>query len=776
MGALQEALAYLGPVAWDAVPQSSPDELRAYAEEIFSQARLIIETVPEPPAYLNLSLGSVDGSSASSKNLGVVSRSSQIAESQLPSLQKEWGKPINTNNQKENPLNITMYKLNGKDGKGAWFARRSLHEGLPFSRWKAKMQIEMEETLKTREVELKQGKVPSTAIRGIGGDRRFETVEIQDSSHRGVMGRMEVYQLSAQFPGPTTPRDFVTLIMTTDMTSNEGEGDGSELPPCYMIISKPCDHPETPPREGYIRGQYESVELIREIPVKPRKERSSAERAEGRPSMPRATTLSGRIGDRAKAASDLQLPNKGSKDPIVTGRPRGKTESAVQEDEKAENDDDSINPVEWIMITRSDPGGSVPRWMVERGTPKSITGDAAKFLTWASQPDQFGDDVTGDVGEMVESAETQRRGSISSLQTNGRLAGIEGTDVEDKQPDVIETGSKGAKQLDGSIDDSTETDSDEDEDSQPENGMWSSVATIIHNGIESYAPQSVLSYIPGHSPRPSQSASPNVTVPILLADDQDGDRDDATSMASTDSFTSAESNILASVSGDDLAPPNLGQGSSTSLGESAQSQNNTSVVSEGGILPPASEAKAKPTSQEKELAKLAAKKRETETKLGSIRSELEALGAVTTTPKDNGEKSDVESDKVSTNSPAPSQNLEHAQTEAQDQKRIARLSRTEAKLVSQLRKIEAQQIKAANKLESRQRKDVERKEKARSRSEVDDLKKEVEALKAEMRELRGERAKWLEIIGRLQKENTNLAAAESRSSLIALNKEGYGTD
>jgi hypothetical protein len=774
MAALQEALAYLGPVAWDAVPQSSPDELRAYAEEIFSQARLIIDTVPEPPAYLNLSLGS----SMSSKDLDILSRSSQIARSQLPSLQKEWGKPINTNNPKENPLNITMYKLNGKDGKGAWFARRSLHEGLPFSRWKAKMQIEMEETLKTREVELKQGKVPSTAIRGIGGDRRFETVEIQDSSHRGVMGRMEVYQLSAQFPGPTTPRDFVTLIMTTDMTSNEGEGDGSELPPCYMIISKPCDHPETPPREGYIRGQYESVELIREIPVKkPRKKRSSAERLEGRPSMPHATTLSGRIGDRAKAASDLQLPNKGLKDPIVTGRPRGKTESAVLEDEKAENDDDdSINPVEWIMITRSDPGGSVPRWMVERGTPKSITGDAAKFVTWASQPDQFGDDVTGDVGVMVESAETQRRRSISSLETNGRLAGIEGTDVEDKQPDAIETGSKGAKQLDGSIDDSTETDSDEDEDSQPENGMWSSVATIIQKGIESYAPQSVLSYIPGHSPRPSQSASPDVTVPILLADDQDGDHDDATSLTSTDSFTSAESNILASASGDDLAPPNLGRGSSTSLGESAQSQKNTSVVSEGGIMPPASEAKAKPTSQEKELAKLAAKKRETEMKLGSIRSELEALGAVTTTPKDNGEKSDVESDKVSTNSRAPSQNVEHAQTEAQDQKRIARLSRTEAKLVSQLRKIEAQQIKAADKLESRQRKDAERKKKARSRSEVDDLKEEVEALKAEVRELRGERAKWIEIIGRMQKENTNLAATGSRSSLKALNKEGYGTD
>lgn len=36
------------------------------------------------------------------------------------------------------------------------------------------------------------------------------------------------------------------------------------------------------------------------------------------------------------------------------------------------------------MITRSDPGGSVPRWMVERGTPGGIIKDAEKFLDWAA--------------------------------------------------------------------------------------------------------------------------------------------------------------------------------------------------------------------------------------------------------------------------------------------------------------------------------------------------------------------------------------------------------
>ena len=45
--------------------------------------------------------------------------------------------------------------------------------------------------------------------------------------------------------------------------------------------------------------------------------------------------------------------------------------------------DPERNPVEWLMITRSDPGGGIPRFMVERGTPASIVGDVVKWLDWA---------------------------------------------------------------------------------------------------------------------------------------------------------------------------------------------------------------------------------------------------------------------------------------------------------------------------------------------------------------------------------------------------------
>lgn len=38
--------------------------------------------------------------------------------------------------------------------------------------------------------------------------------------------------------------------------------------------------------------------------------------------------------------------------------------------------------IEWLMVTRSDPGGSVPRFLIEKGTPPGIVGDAGKFINW----------------------------------------------------------------------------------------------------------------------------------------------------------------------------------------------------------------------------------------------------------------------------------------------------------------------------------------------------------------------------------------------------------
>ena len=141
-----------------------------------------------------------------------------------------------------------------------------------------------------------------------------------------------------------------------------------------MVVSKPCIHPECPPRQGFIRGQYESVEIIREIPG----ESPAAHK-------------------RSLSHADLSL-----------------------EDNRRANasnpSDEAPRAVEWLMVTRSDPGGSVPRFMIEKGTPPGIVGDAGKFLDW----------VTSTTAE--DSSVPARDGSVKRRDTeqqanNRRVAG-----------------------------------------------------------------------------------------------------------------------------------------------------------------------------------------------------------------------------------------------------------------------------------------------------------------------------------------------------------------
>ncbi len=66
----------------------------------------------------------------------------------------EWGKPGNKiYNAKDNPFQIPVYKLAGNDGKGAWIARRSVHEGLAFTRWRLKLKTAFEENVKDQKRE-----------------------------------------------------------------------------------------------------------------------------------------------------------------------------------------------------------------------------------------------------------------------------------------------------------------------------------------------------------------------------------------------------------------------------------------------------------------------------------------------------------------------------------------------------------------------------------------------------------------------------------------------
>lgn len=132
-----------------------------------------------------------------------------------------------------------------------------------------------------------------------------------------------------------------------------------------MVVSIPVSHPDAPPRTGMVRGYYESIEMIREIPL-----------------------------------------------------PGGDAET---------------NPVEWIMVTRSDPGGGIPRFMVERNVPSSIVQDAVKFLNWACAKPENEDTgieaAKGDTLGVEAISDEARRPSIVEL--NGVGAGV-GTSIVDR--------------------------------------------------------------------------------------------------------------------------------------------------------------------------------------------------------------------------------------------------------------------------------------------------------------------------------------------------------
>lgn len=182
MAALHESLKILSPVSFSDIP-TEESKLAAYLQNTFSKSQLLIDSVPPPPidATLNAARSRANTAASVASNASEMSTSSARADPPMPehaNLQKEWGKPIKLS-AKDNPMGMGVYKLAGKDGNGAWFARRSVHEGLAFSKWKHALQREFPESTKV------QGGPGEGNIRGIGGERRVELREC------GGVGTME---------------------------------------------------------------------------------------------------------------------------------------------------------------------------------------------------------------------------------------------------------------------------------------------------------------------------------------------------------------------------------------------------------------------------------------------------------------------------------------------------------------------------------------------------------------------------------------------------------
>lgn len=145
------------------------------------------------------------------------------------------------------------------------------------------------------------------------------------------------------------------MITSEHALSSESVPEGSPekaVPRSFLSISRPTTHPDAPDRSGFVKGTYESAELIREIPLFP--------------------------------------------------------------------ENPEMNPVEWLMITRSDPGGGIPKFLVERGTPGSVVGDVPKFINWAIQQ---GDVPPFDEKETAEEAARQNESTAVAASPEKQAPG-----------------------------------------------------------------------------------------------------------------------------------------------------------------------------------------------------------------------------------------------------------------------------------------------------------------------------------------------------------------
>lgn len=375
-----EPLKALGPIDWAAV---TGDDLKHFLNTTFLHAQTVVDSIPAAtkPQQTGRARSHTDSSvvfdptSRHHTNTSAsADASTAAAAAHAAQLQKEW-KEVKIP-PRDNPYSMSVYKLAGKDGRGAWFARRSMHEGVSFDKFRLGLETEFGHTLQ-------HTTGPGTGnVRGIGAERKAEHLECD-----GV-GQADVWLLNAQFPGPTTPRDFVTLFLTG--TSGGDDKNKSKGPRQFMIVSKPCNHPECAPRSAYIRGNYESVELIREIPIeKPlRRVRSSVDMRREDLQLPSRKT--GDMDISQEAVLRAAQKRAEAKSDVGPGGERGLSRSLTGLPPRDHNEDsgagkageDTEMAIEWVMVTRSDPGGSVPRFMVEKGTPAGIVTDAGKFLKW----------------------------------------------------------------------------------------------------------------------------------------------------------------------------------------------------------------------------------------------------------------------------------------------------------------------------------------------------------------------------------------------------------
>ncbi|KAK3313483.1 hypothetical protein B0H66DRAFT_566316 [Apodospora peruviana] len=704
----------LGPLAWEDVDSTSDDALPDLLSSTFTDAQILIDSLPIPSGTATAAsvntpttgrARSKTESAAASHTVPLASPSGKHQTSDPATsakIQKEW-KECKVKPQ-DNPLGISVYKLSAKDGKGAWFARRSVHQGLSFDKWKMALEREFAETLARSD---RQGSEPGTGnIRGIGAERRVERKVVEGK------GAMEMFLVSARFPGPTTPRDFVTLLLMSPTSEDKEEDDtgekrGKRQPRQFMLVSRPCAHPDCPPRTGFIRGQYESVEVIREIPIdKPlRRVRSSVDI--NRDALKKKDTDSVAKEAVIRSASKAQAANDDESSRSVSPPPRPASAADVAEVDSEVDAEETEMAIEWLMVTRSDPGGSVPRWMVEKGTPGGITNDAGKFVKWLSATKIV------DVVASTKAVDAAINGEIKEESEGEGEGQRDGADRK-RSRSAPESTEKGEQNVSQTVRFQTQT--------QPSHSASSSFS----------GPQGFYGMISGALGAATSVVASTVAAYVGSAAGTDSEHtDSASSVVSDDeSDTSSEQGYVSAEDGE-TAPAVKAvaeAGDATSIRSSTSSQQNNTL----STTTTATTASTNPKTvaqHEKELRKL--QRRRTKAQEKMVR-EQERLAS-------KKQKDDKESE---------AQAAALVKLREKHEKEIAK---QEEKYQRDLKKLEEKRRAEERKLEERKRKQAEREEKANVQMEMEKLRTERDVAIKEMEILRGQ-------VGELQKQNTMLVA------------------
>ncbi|CAK7566970.1 MAG: hypothetical protein SEPTF4163_004927 [Sporothrix epigloea] len=438
-------LAALGPIDWETVDR---DNLDSFLTDTLACAQLLVDSIPSASISSSENTGKngrqrshTDGavsyswsgaaasdpanptasdpagtdSAASSDEQQAALDKTKRCEKIRQDLQRSW-KEVSASGA--NSRDITVYKMNGgREGYAgsSWFARRSLHrvEKAKSNQAGADSQDVVIEFDMFRRALLKEfaipgeedsiDEVPST-VRTMSTKKRLEHIAfennkpdaqpVKDESKPKVDDKkapstrqLNVYLLEAVFPGPTATRDFVTMQLTAQapysMPDETTKTPNQESLRQFIIVSKPCNHPETPARQGYVRAEYESVELIREVrvPVGAKSGKS--------PSFAK---------NMRKTQSSVDLSHahlNGSIGPDVD-----------------QGDDAYETAIEWLMITRNNPGGNVPRFLVDKSTPSSIISDTNKFMDWLVAQELKAN------AESADKSETPAATSLTSADDN----------------------------------------------------------------------------------------------------------------------------------------------------------------------------------------------------------------------------------------------------------------------------------------------------------------------------------------------------------------------